>query len=67
MDVASLAAVATNMQQVELNNAVQVALFKKVMDIQSQGALELLQAASQSMTAAISNPPNLGNVIDSYA
>ncbi|MBV2234307.1 MAG: YjfB family protein [Sterolibacterium sp.] len=67
MDVASLAAVATNLQQVELDNAVQVALFEKAMDIQSQGALELLQAASQAMTAAINNPPNLGNVIDSYA
>lgn len=67
MDVASLAGLATGLKQVELNNAVQVAVFKKALDLESQGVLQLLQAATQTMASVTSNPPHLGNTIDSYA
>jgi hypothetical protein len=67
MEVTSLAALATNMRQTELDNAVQVAVLRKALNIESQGALQLLQAASQSMAATSNNPPHLGNIIDGYA
>ena len=69
MDVTSLATLATHMRQAELDSAVQVAVLQKALNIESQAALQLLQAAGQSMamTATSNNPPHLGNIIDSYA
>jgi hypothetical protein len=61
MDVASIAAVATNMSQANTQNAVQLAVLKKAIDIQAQGALQLIEAVAQAIP---SNPPNLGNHVD---
>ncbi len=55
---------ATDMAQVRLYDAVQIAVLKKAMDIEAQGAMQLVQAASQVIK---SNPPNLGNQIDTFA
>lgn len=45
---------------------VQVSLFKKALDINSQGALALIGAATQATApvATSSNPPHLGQQID---
>lgn len=60
MDVSAIASVATEMSQTQTAQAVQIAVLKKAMDIESQSALQLLQAIP-------SNPPNLGNNVDLFA
>lgn len=64
MDVPSIAAVATDLTQAKTEGAVQLAVLKKAMDIQAQGAMQLIQAAAQVIPT---NPPNLGNTIDTVA
>lgn len=43
---------------------VQVSLFKKALDMNTEGALALVNAATQTATPVASNPPNLGQNID---
>ena len=64
MDVTGIAAIATDMTQTRTTDAVQMTVLKKAIDIQAQGALQLIQAASQVIS---SNPPNLGNRVDTLA
>jgi hypothetical protein len=64
MDVTAIAALATDMSQARTAEAVQITVLKKALDIQAQGALQLIQAASQVIST---NPPNLGNQIDTMA
>lgn len=64
MDVSGIAAVATEMSQARTGDAVQVAVLKKALDIQSQNALQLVEAAADVVP---SNPPNLGNQVDAFA
>ncbi len=64
MDVPSIAAVATDLAQAKTEGAVQLVVLKKAMDIQAQGAMQLIQAAAQVIPT---NPPNLGNTIDTVA
>lgn len=60
MDTLAIASLATEMATVRTQQAAQLAMLKKAMELQGDGALQLLQAATQSYT----NPPNLGNSID---
>ncbi len=62
MDVSAIASTASEMTQAKTADAVQIALLKKAMDIEAQSALQLIQAASQA-----SNPPHLGNRLDTSA
>ncbi len=64
MDVSSIVAVATELSQSRTAEAVQIAVLKKAMDIQGQGAMQLVEAAAQVIS---SNPPNLGTRIDTFA
>ena len=64
MDTASIAALASNISQAKVEGAVQLAVLKKAMDIEAQGAMQLVQAAVQAMP---NNPPNLGNQVDVFA
>ena len=64
MDVSTLAAVATDMAQSRTASAVQVTVLKKAMDIEAQGAMQLIQAAAQVIPT---NPPHLGNSVDTLA
>jgi len=64
MDVAGIATVATDMAQARSADAVQIAVLKKAMDIEAQGAMQLVQAASQVISTS---PPNLGNQVDTFA
>jgi hypothetical protein len=61
MDTVNLAALATTVAQTRTGSQVQLAVLKKAMDIQAQGAAQLIQAAAQATT---NNPPHLGNRID---
>ncbi|MEF8717277.1 MAG: YjfB family protein [Candidatus Accumulibacter necessarius] len=64
MDVSAIASMATEMSQARTAESLQVAVLKKALDIQEQGALQLIEAASQVIP---SNPPHLGNDVDTFA
>ena len=64
MDVSGISSTGSALTQGGLNEAVQVAVLKKAIDIEAQGALQLIQGAAQ-VTAT--NPPNLGNGVDTFA
>ena len=61
MDVNSISSAATAIAQASTQNAVQLAVLKKAIDIQAQGALQLIDAAAQVIP---DNPPHLGNGVD---
>ena len=63
MDVSAIASLATEMATTRTEQAAQIAVLKKAMEMQGQGAIQLLTAATQSYN----NPPNLGNGIDVFA
>jgi hypothetical protein len=70
MDTLAIAALATDMSQAKTESAVQMAVLKKAMDIEAQGALQLVQVAAQATQASqasYNNPPNLGNSVDIFA
>lgn len=60
MDIASISGQASTLNPTQLSDAVSTAVLRKAIDIEAQGALQLLQALPQ----VTSNPPNLGNNID---
>lgn len=60
MDVSAIAATATAISQGSTMEAVQVAVLKKAMDTEAQGAMELVQAVAN-------NPAHLGNNVDTFA
>ena len=64
MDTSSIAALATEMATVRTQQAAQIAVLKKAMELQGQGALQLLMAATQQGS---NNPPHLGQNIDVQA
>jgi hypothetical protein len=63
MDTLALASLATEMATTTTQQAAQLAVLKKTMELQGQGAIQLVQAATQ----ATSNPPHLGNNVDVFA
>lgn len=65
MDTLSIAALATDLSQAKTAQAVQLTVLKKAMDIEAQGAMQLVQAAAQATQA--NNPPHLGNRVDTFA
>lgn len=66
MDVTALASAATQMAQTRTADAVSTAVLKKALDLQAQGAAQLVQAATQSL-ASYNRPAHLGNNIDVLA
>jgi hypothetical protein len=64
MDISGVVAAASNLAQYKTATDVQLAVFKKAIDISAQSSLQLIQAATQSLP---NNPPNLGNSIDTFA
>ena len=65
MDVTGIAAMASELSQAKTESSAQLAVFKKALDIEAQGAMQLVQAAAQ-VSAAINNPPHLGNAVDLF-
>lgn len=65
MDTSAIASLATEMSQVRTADAVQIAVLKKAMGIGASGALQLLQALPTP--TPVSNPPHLGNSVDTLA
>jgi hypothetical protein len=66
MDVNAIAAVATEMSQAKTADAVSFAVLKKAIDLQTQGAAQLVQAAIQSARPT-SNSTNPGSQVDTFA
>lgn len=68
MDTTAIASLATDLSQARTTSAIQMAVLKKTMAIEAQGAMQLVQAAAQAtQTAGASNPPHLGNSVDLFA
>ena len=51
-------------RDVKTGDAIAVAVLRKTLDIQAQSAMQLIQALPQPTT---SNPPNLGNAVNTFA
>jgi hypothetical protein len=64
MDISGITSLGTSMSQSKAVDEVQIAVLKKAMDVSAQGALQLIQAASNVIP---SNPPHLGRQIDTVA
>jgi hypothetical protein len=60
MDISSVGSLSTALSSSATGDAVGIQVLRKALDIQEQGAMQLLQALPQ----VSSNPPNLGNSID---
>lgn len=65
MDVSAIASLATEASQARTADAVSVAVLKKALDVEAQGAAQLVQAAVQSMQAG-GRPPRPGSFIDVF-
>lgn len=65
MNVNAIASVATEMSQARTADAVSMAVLKKAIDIEAQGAAQLVQAATQAM-AATGVAPRPGSIIDVF-
>lgn len=63
MDITGTAAAAASVAQAETADAVHIAVLKKALAIEGQSALQLVRAATQ---VSYSNPPNLGNGVDTF-
>lgn len=63
MDTLAIASLATEMATTRTQQAAQLAVLKKAMELQGQGAIQLLMAATQSYN----NPAHLGNNVDIFA
>ncbi|MBI3523300.1 MAG: YjfB family protein [Betaproteobacteria bacterium] len=64
MDASAIVSAATAMSEAKSGQAVQMAVLKKALDLQGQGAIQLVQAAVQTPA---SNPSHLGSQIDTFA
>lgn len=64
MDVSGIASTATALSQAKTADAVAIAVLRKALDLQGQGALALIQALPQPVSV---NPPQLGNFVDTTA
>jgi hypothetical protein len=63
MDVTNLTALATQLATTTTQQAAQIAVLRKAMDLQGQGALQLVNSATQSFN----NPAHLGSRINLLA
>lgn len=65
MDTSSIAALATEVSQARVADAVQIAVLKKAINIGASSALQLLEALPEPVP--VSNPAHLGNGVDTFA
>lgn len=63
MDTLAIASLATEMATTRTQQAAQIAVLKKAMEMQGQGAIQLLMAATQTYN----NPAHLGNNVNTFA
>lgn len=63
MDISSVGAAVSNAQSAKLASDVSIKMLSKALDLQSEGAMSLIEAIPD-LSAVSSNPPNLGNSVD---
>lgn len=63
MELSNIAAAVSNAKMAKTASDVSILTLNKALDIQSDSALQLIQAIPD-LSALSSNPPNLGNSID---
>lgn len=61
MDIVGLGSLSSALSQAKTGDAVGITVLRKAMDIEAQGALQLIQAATP---ASGNNPPHLGQNVD---
>ncbi|MBI5922408.1 MAG: putative motility protein [Betaproteobacteria bacterium] len=64
MNVSGVATSVTQMPQARMTDAAQVAAPKQTVYVPAHGVMHLVQSASMTLT---SNPPHLGNKVDTFA
>jgi len=64
MNISATGSVPSAISQASTGDAVAITVLKKSLDIEAQGALQLIQALPQVVA---SNPPNLGQRVDTFA
>ena len=64
MDISSVSRISTAASQAQTGDAVSIAVLKKAIDLQAQGALQLINALPQPAT---NSPPNLGQGVNTFA
>lgn len=64
MDIASIGSAVSAASQAKIGDAVAVTVLKKAMDIQAEGAMQLLAALPQPTT---NSPAHLGNSVNTFA
>jgi len=64
MNVSSVGNPSAAISQASTGDAVAISVLKKTLDVQAQGALQLIQSLPLPST---NNPPNLGNSVNTFA
>ena len=64
MDVSSIASLATALSQEQTQQAVQLAVLRKALDLEKQSAAQLIAVAEATPAT---NPAHLGNQVDTFA
>ena len=64
MDISSVSNASAALSQAPTGDAIGIAVLKKAIDLEAQGALQLIQALPE---VAASNPPHLGNGVNTFA
>jgi len=64
MDIGSIASSSSAVCQAQTGDAVAIAVFRRALDIETQGALQLIQALPQPATIS---SPNLGQGVNTFA
>lgn len=62
MDVSGLTGLSSALEQAKTGNDLGVQVLKKAMDVEAQGAMQLIQALPQPQ--GTNNPPHLGQNVD---
>lgn len=64
MDISSVGSISSATSQAQVGDAVSIAVLKKAIDLQVQGALQLIESLPQPAT---NSPPNLGQGVNTFA
>ncbi|MBS1227624.1 MAG: hypothetical protein H6R17_901 [Proteobacteria bacterium] len=64
MDISSVGSISAAVSQAQTGDAVGIAVLKKAIDLQAQGALQLIESLPQPAT---NSPPNLGQGVNTFA
>ena len=64
MDISSVGSILSATSQAQTGDAVSITVLKKAIDLQAQGAMQLIESLPQPAT---NSPPNLGQGVNTFA